>query len=57
MVWFGFNAGSALATNGIAVHAFITTAVSSAAALISWMIIDTITSGKPTLVGGKILHK
>ncbi|MEE0931195.1 MAG: ammonia permease, partial [Acutalibacteraceae bacterium] len=31
--------------------AFITTAVSSAAALISWMIIDTITSGKPTLVG------
>lgn len=49
--WFGFNAGSALAANGTAVHAFITTAVSSAAALISWMIIDTITSGKPTLVG------
>lgn len=49
--WFGFNAGSALSANGTAVHAFITTAVSSAAALISWMIIDTITSGKPTLVG------
>ncbi|MEE1056498.1 MAG: ammonium transporter [Acutalibacteraceae bacterium] len=49
--WFGFNAGSALAANGTAVHAFITTAVSSAVALISWMIIDTITSGKPTLVG------
>ena len=49
--WFGFNAGSALAANGTAVHAFITTALSSAAALISWMIIDTITTGKPTLVG------
>lgn len=49
--WFGFNAGSALAANGTAVHAFITTAVSSAAALISWMFIDTIKTGKPTLVG------
>lgn len=49
--WFGFNAGSALAANGTAVHAFITTAISSAAALISWMVIDTITIGKPTLVG------
>lgn len=49
--WFGFNAGSALAANGVAVHAFMTSAISSAAALISWMIIDIITSGKPTLVG------
>lgn len=49
--WFGFNAGSALAANGLAVHAFITTAVSSAAALISWMAIDIIKTGKATLVG------
>lgn len=49
--WFGFNAGSALAANGTAVHAFATTAVSSAAALISWMAIDIIKTGKPTLVG------
>lgn len=49
--WFGFNAGSALSANGIAVHAFMTSAISSAAALISWMIIDTIAVGKPTLVG------
>lgn len=49
--WFGFNAGSALSANAMAVHAFMTSAISSAAALISWMIIDTITVGKPTLVG------
>lgn len=49
--WFGFNAGSALAANGLAVHAFTTTAVASASALISWMTIDIIKTGKPTLVG------
>lgn len=49
--WFGFNAGSALAANGTAVHAFMTSAISAAAALLSWMVLDTITSGKPTLVG------
>ncbi len=49
--WFGFNAGSALAANGTAVHAFTTTAVSSAAAILSWMFLDIVTSGKPTLVG------
>lgn len=49
--WFGFNAGSALAANGLAAHAFLTTTVSAAAALLSWMIIDTVKEGKPTLVG------
>lgn len=49
--WFGFNAGSALAANGLAAHAFLTTTVSAAAALLSWMVIDTIKEGKPTLVG------
>ena len=49
--WFGFNAGSALAANGSAAHAFMTTAVSAAAALLSWMLCDIIKNKKPTLVG------
>ncbi len=49
--WFGFNAGSALEANGIAVHAFITTAVSAAAAMLSWMLCDIFMSKKPTLIG------
>jgi len=49
--WFGFNAGSALAANELAAHAFATTAVSAAAAELSWMAMDVITDGRPTLVG------
>ena len=49
--WFGFNAGSALGANGLAAHAFMTTAIASASAMLSWMIIDVIKDGKPTLVG------
>ena len=49
--WFGFNAGCALAADGLAAHAFMTSAISSAAALVSWMLIDVIKDGKPTLVG------
>lgn len=49
--WYGFNAGSALAANGLAAHAFMTSAVSSAAGLVSWLLIETITTGKATLVG------
>lgn len=49
--WYGFNAGSALAADGLAAHAFMTTSVSSATALLSWMFIDTVKDGKPTLVG------
>lgn len=49
--WFGFNAGSALAADGLAAHAFMTSAISSAAALVSWMLIDVIKDGKPTLAG------
>lgn len=49
--WFGFNAGSALAADGLAAHAFMTSAISSAVALVSWMLIDVIKDGKPTLVG------
>ena len=49
--WFGFNAGSALGANGLAAHAFLTSALSSATALLAWMLIDVIKDGKPTLVG------
>lgn len=49
--WYGFNAGSALAADGLAAHAFMTTSISAAAALFSWMLIDTAKNGKPTLVG------
>ncbi len=49
--WFGFNAGSALAANGLAVQAFMTTNTSAACAMLSWMAIDYLREGKPTVVG------
>jgi Amt family ammonium transporter len=49
--WFGFNAGSALAANGLAVHAFMTTNTSAACAMLSWMLIDVIKDGKPSIIG------
>lgn len=49
--WFGFNAGSAGAANTLAVHAFITTNVACAAAMLSWMLIEKVKNQKPTLVG------
>lgn len=49
--WFGFNAGSALKADGLAAHAFMTSAISAAAALLSWMAIDVIKNKKATLVG------
>lgn len=49
--WFGFNAGSALAADGLAAHAFLTTGVSAAAAMLSWMLCDVIFNKKPTFVG------
>lgn len=49
--WFGFNAGSALGANGLAVHAFMTTNTSAACAMLLWMVIDMIRDGKPTVIG------
>lgn len=49
--WFGFNAGSSLKADGLAAHAFMTSAISAASALLSWMLIDTAISKKTTLVG------
>lgn len=49
--WFGFNAGSAGAANSVAVSAFMTTNTSAAAAMLSWILIERLLNGKPTLVG------
>jgi Amt family ammonium transporter len=49
--WFGFNAGSALAANGLAVNAFVVTNTAAAAAGLSWALIEWIRGGKPTMFG------
>jgi Amt family ammonium transporter len=49
--WFGFNAGSALAANGIAVLAFVNTNTAAAAALVAWAALDSMRGGKVTAVG------
>jgi Amt family ammonium transporter len=49
--WFGFNAGSALAANGLAVSAFVVTHLGAAAAALSWMFVEWIVVGKPTVLG------
>ncbi|MFA9398353.1 MAG: ammonium transporter [Clostridiaceae bacterium] len=49
--WIGFNAGSALALNGIALNAFITTNTSAAAGAIAWSVCELINRGKVTCLG------
>jgi len=49
--WFGFNAGSALAANGLASAAFINTNTATAIAAISWMAVEWMHSGKATVLG------
>jgi Amt family ammonium transporter len=49
--WFGFNAGSALAANQTASLAFLNTFAAPAAAILSWLAIETLFSGKPTALG------
>ena len=49
--WFGFNGGSALAANGLAVQAVVNTMLASAAALLSWMLIETFLYKKVTVMG------
>ncbi len=49
--WFGFNAGSAVAANGSAANAFVVTQVATAAAGLTWAILDRIMSQKPTCLG------
>ncbi len=52
--WFGFNAGSALAANGLAAQAFGTTMFAPCAAMVVWMICDWMIIGKPTAVGAAV---
>jgi Amt family ammonium transporter len=49
--WFGFNAGSALAVNSVAVNAFVVTNMAAAAAGLSWALLEWIRNGKPTVFG------
>jgi Amt family ammonium transporter len=49
--WFGFNAGSALAADGLAASAFVATHLGSAGAALSWIILEWIHRGKPTTLG------
>lgn len=49
--WFGFNAGSALAADGIAASAFAATHFSAAAGAVAWAFVDWLRTGKPTLLG------
>jgi Amt family ammonium transporter len=50
--WFGFNAGSALGANGLAVQAFVTTNTAAAVAALVWMGIEWAIAGRPTVLGG-----
>ena len=49
--WFGFNAGSALAANGVAAQAFLNTFVAAAAAMLGWLIVERLKSGHATTLG------
>jgi len=49
--WFGFNAGSALAANELAGWAMLNTTLATAAAMLTWMVLEYITFKKPTIVG------
>lgn len=50
--WFGFNAGSALAMNDVAIQAFLTTHLAAAAGMLSWLTVERLHSGKVTAIGG-----
>jgi Amt family ammonium transporter len=49
--WFGFNAGSALAADGIAANAFVTTQIAAGVGAISWNMYESLVGGKPTAIG------
>ena len=49
--WFGFNAGSALAADGLAATAFVTTHLATCGAVLSWLIVEWLFRGKPTTLG------
>ncbi len=49
--WFGFNAGSGLAADGLAISAFLSTHVATATAALTWVLLDWTINGKPTVIG------
>jgi len=49
--WFGFNVGSTLGAGPLAAHVFMTTNTSAATAMLSWMLIEKVKQGKPTVIG------
>jgi ammonium transporter, Amt family len=49
--WFGFNAGSALAADGLAASAFVATHIASSAGAFSWLLVEWLHKGKPTTLG------
>jgi Amt family ammonium transporter len=49
--WFGFNAGSALAANGLAATAFVNTMVAGATGMLGWLVVEQRRDGKPTTLG------
>jgi len=49
--WFGFNAGSALAANGVAAQALMNTFLAASAGMIGWIIVEQVKDGKPTTLG------
>lgn len=52
--WFGFNAGSALAANGLAAQAFVSTFLGAVGASLAWVLVDTFVKGKPNAMGAAI---
>ncbi len=49
--WYGFNAGSAVGSNGIAGATFLTTTIATAAAMLAWLVVEKIRDGHPTSLG------
>ncbi|GHF53441.1 Amt family ammonium transporter [Amycolatopsis bartoniae] len=49
--WFGFNAGSALAANGVAATSFVNTTVAAGTGVLGWLVIEQARDGKPTTLG------
>ena len=50
--WFGFNAGSALAADGLAAAAFVNTHFAASAAVLGWLLVEWLRDGKPSILGG-----
>ncbi|MQY28088.1 ammonium transporter [Nocardia aurantia] len=49
--WFGFNAGSAVSSNGLAGSTFLTTTFATCSAMLGWLLVEKIRDGKPTTLG------